>query len=507
MAQWRQFSISIFLICLLEFIFWFYCALSAAGAAEEMYMVKGIETFKQFPGAGGHQRDEAVRHSNAQEAASLVERTYDNHFDEADVHQHELGLFANTSIDGHNAVGRFGVWIAVAVGLLSFKWLFPHFVQKAQELLAHPFELYQMLKFKFAYKVPEFPKNLSEADIFSYQKLPEVSRSFAAVIAELPEELRRPIANFCLVLRGLDTVEDDMSIPLEKKMPELRNFYKHLYEKGWKVSGYGDNKDERDLLERFHFVIDVFLNLKPAYQKVIADVTRRMGEGMAKYAGEKTVVTLDDYNEYCHYVAGLVGIGLSQMFAASGLESEKFGHMDELANSMGLFLQKTNVTRDYLEDVTAVSPRIFYPKDIWGKYAKSIGDLKEPENKETALQCLNEMVTNAMTHINDSLDYMTLLSHPNVFKFCCIPQAMAIATLARIYNNYDVFKKAVKIRKGEAVQIMMYGGDYETIISYFVKYIKEMEDKIPAEDPNTEKMRHFIAVARERIAKGRGRQQ
>jgi hypothetical protein len=109
-----------------------------------------------------------------------------------------------------------------------------------------------------------------------------------------------------------------------------------------------------------------------------------------------------------------------------------------------------------------------------GKYAKSIGDLKEPENKETALQCLNEMVTNAMTHINDSLDYMTLLSHPNVFKFCCIPQAMAIATLARIYNNYDVFKKAVKIRKGEAVQIMMYGGDYETIISYFVKYIKEV---------------------------------
>lgn len=93
-------------------------------------------------------------------------------------------------------------------------------------------------------QVPEFPKNLSEADIFSYQKLPEVSRSFAAVIAELPEELRRPvlphppgpklrwflhsltitflctqqIANFCLVLRGLDTVEDDMSIPLEKKV-------------------------------------------------------------------------------------------------------------------------------------------------------------------------------------------------------------------------------------------------------------------------------------------------
>jgi len=179
--------------------------------------------------------------------------------------------------------------------------------------------------------------------------------------------------------------------------------------------------------------------------------------------------------------------------------------MDELANSMGLFLQKTNITRDYLEDVTAVNPRIFYPKDIWyafcrvcvscvscrvcgaltnrsarrGKYAKNIGDLKEPENKEQALQCLNEMVTNAMAHINDCLDYMMLLTHPNVFKFCGLPQAMAIATLARIYNNYDVFKREVKIRKGEAVQIMMYGGDYETIISYFVQYIKEVRARPP----------------------------
>jgi hypothetical protein len=49
------------------------------------------------------------------------------------------------------------------------------------------------------------------------------------------------------------------------QMPELRNFYKHLYEKGWNVSGYGDNKDERDLLERFHYIIDVFLALKPEY--------------------------------------------------------------------------------------------------------------------------------------------------------------------------------------------------------------------------------------------------
>lgn len=37
-----------------------------------------------------------------------------------------------------------------------------------------------------------------------------------------------------------------------------------------------------------------------------------MGEGMADFI-EKDVLTIADYDLYCHYVAGLVGIGLSQV--------------------------------------------------------------------------------------------------------------------------------------------------------------------------------------------------
>ena len=57
---------------------------------------------------------------------------------------------------------------------------------------------------------------------------------------------------------------------------------------------------------------------------------------------------------YCHYVAGLVGIGLSQLFASADLESPEFGNMEGLSNHMGLFLQKTNIIRDYLEDINEV---------------------------------------------------------------------------------------------------------------------------------------------------------
>ena len=45
---------------------------------------------------------------------------------------------------------------------------------------------------------------------------------------------------------------------------------------------------------------------------VIADITRRMGAGMAKYI-ERDVESVGDYDEYCHFVAGLVGVGLSQV--------------------------------------------------------------------------------------------------------------------------------------------------------------------------------------------------
>lgn len=66
--------------------------------------------------------------------------------------------------------------------------------------------------------------------------------------------------------------------------------------------------------------------------------------------------------QYCHYVAGLVGIGLSRLFSASGLEDPICGEDTVLSNSLGLFLQKTNIIRDFLEDLR--EGRVFWPKEV-----------------------------------------------------------------------------------------------------------------------------------------------
>lgn len=65
-------------------------------------------------------------------------------------------------------------------------------------------------------------------------------RSFAVVIQQLPNPLRDAICVFYLVLRGLDTVEDDMAIPDSVKLPALRSFHEKIYQRC--VGGVGGGR-------------------------------------------------------------------------------------------------------------------------------------------------------------------------------------------------------------------------------------------------------------------------
>ena len=56
---------------------------------------------------------------------------------------------------------------------------------------------------------------------------------------------------------------------------------------------------------------------------------------------------------------------------------------------------------------------------------------------------------------------------------------MAIATLERCYDNYDVFKRVVKIRKGETVKMMMEAtnvNSVKAIMSHFVQKVRHTAD-------------------------------
>jgi len=299
------------------------------------------------------------------------------------------------------------------------------------------------------------------------------------VIQQLDNPLRDAICVFYLVLRGLDTVEDDMALSNDVKLPALLSFHEKIYERGFSMNcGYGHYVR---LMEQFGTVVDVFLGLDPGFQEVIADITARMGQGMADFI-QKEVVSVEDYDLYCHYVSGLVGIGLSQLFASSGLEATSFARSEAMSNHMGLFLQKANIIRDYLEDIQEEpAPRMFWPRDIWGRYAERLEDFQSPAHRTAALHCLNHMVTDALRHLPHCITYMSKLRDPQVFRFCAIPQIMAMGTLSLLYNNGRVFEGVVKLRRGLTARVFDEVYSMSDVFSWYVNFLEQLQAKVERE--------------------------
>lgn len=51
---------------------------------------------------------------------------------------------------------------------------------------------------------------------------------------------------------------------------------------------------------------------------------------------------------------------------------------------------------------------------------------------------------------------------------------MAIATLAACYNNKQVFRGVVKIRKGQAVSLMMDATNIQAVKAIMYQYVEEV---------------------------------
>ncbi|KAK2997351.1 hypothetical protein RJ639_024768 [Escallonia herrerae] len=349
-------------------------------------------------------------------------------------------------------------------------------------ILKNPDDFYPLLKLKMAARHAEKQIPPEPHWAFCYTMLHKVSRSFGLVIQQLHTQLRDAVCIFYLVLRALDTVEDDTSIATEIKIPILMAFHRHIYDRDWHFAC--GTKEYKVLMDEFHHVSTAFLELGSGYQEAIEDITMRMGAGMAKFIC-KEVETIDDYDEYCHYVAGLVGLGLSKLFHASGAEDLA---SDSLSNSMGLFLQKTNIIRDYLEDINEIpKSRMFWPREIWSKYVNKLEDLKNEENSVKAVQCLNDMVTNALIHVEDCLTYMSALKDPANFRFCAIPQIMAIGTLALCYNNIMVFRGVVKMRRGLTAKVIDRTKTMSDVYRAFFDFSSMLKSKVDKNDPNATK--------------------
>jgi farnesyl-diphosphate farnesyltransferase len=283
------------------------------------------------------------------------------------------------------------------------------------------------------------------------------------------------------VLRGLDTIEDDENLDEKLKLSYLSTFHEDIENSDFVVKNVGKGM-YKTLLEEFPRVLSVYLRLDSKYKAIIKDITKQMALGMHEFI-RKDVDSIKDYNHYCHYVAGTVGQGLSRIFVQYRLtDFNDFEKEVDLSNEMGLFLQKVNIIRDFIQDI--YEERVFWPKAVWSKYVDSLEEFKKKENISLAVKCANDLIKDAMKHIPYCLIYMKRVYEEEqkkktqgLFTFCAIPQVMAIATLAEIYNNPKMFEGVVKISKGATCRIVMETKNIENVYDFFNEYLLAFEKK------------------------------
>ena len=312
--------------------------------------------------------------------------------------------------------------------------------------------------------------------------LPGVSRSFALVIRWLPRGVDDAVMTAYLLCRIADTIEDAvLAVDVRRRL--LAGFAASLEGGRPEMPAGGFPPGYRRLLDRVEDVLAGFRSLAPKARGVIAAAVREMCEGMSKWCGRE-IRTIADQNEYCYYVAGLVGRMLTGLFHAYGLvDARRRERLDEYAVEFGLALQKVNVIRDIRDDLG--EGRCFWPEEVLARQGLTRETLLKPANAARAVAAMDELIRDVWRYTEASVRYLTLLPvlQWRLRIFCAIPLFMAVATMGACWKNTDVFHAArpVKITSRQArwiiVRSMAFGPVNRLVESWYRRWQRNAETK------------------------------
>jgi farnesyl-diphosphate farnesyltransferase len=268
--------------------------------------------------------------------------------------------------------------------------------------------------------------------------LPRVSRSFAMVIRWLPRPLDDAVMTAYLLCRIADTLEDS-PLPADERRRLLSRFAGSLDSGRPEMPPAGASPAYACLTDKADEILACYRALPADARAVLRGAVTRMCEGMSKWC-DREIATLADQNEYCWYVAGLVGLLLTDLFRLTGHVSERDAALlRPLAPDFGLALQKVNILRDLRSDLE--ERRCYWPTQILARHGLTPAALLLPQNLSRSLAAMRELVADQWSYLETALRYLTLLplGEWRIRIFCAIPLFMAVATLRRCEDNAEVF--------------------------------------------------------------------
>lgn len=212
---------------------------------------------------------------------------------------------------------------------------------------------------------------MSQTDFYQ-SHLNRVSRSFAYCIGNLNAPLKAWVGLTYLICRVLDTVEDAPwrhELDQQKHFDRFNDFLLKQPDKE-DVEQWSSHfpasipEGERLLLKDSHRLFEDLHDSPESVKTIIQQMVVSMSQGMKHFSHSKTrndgvlkLRTLKEVNQYCFFVAGVVGEALARLVEHVEPQFKAAKHRILDAHHFGLFLQKVNLLKDQKND--AVEGREF----------------------------------------------------------------------------------------------------------------------------------------------------
>jgi farnesyl-diphosphate farnesyltransferase len=291
--------------------------------------------------------------------------------------------------------------------------------------------------------------------------LPGVSRTFALTIPQLPGELRTAITNAYLLCRSADTIEDEVSLTVDEKQHFHDRFVAVVEGKDSPAEFAAEleprlsaatSTAERELIIELPTVIAVTRAFAVPQRAAIERCVRIMCAGMPPFQRRTRLGGLADVEEldqYCYCVAGVVGEMLTDLFCAySPAIEEQRSVLAPLATSFGQGLQMTNIIKDLWAD--RQRGVCWLPRDIFRRAGVDLETLTAGRDGEALTVGLDELIGIAHAHLRDALTYTLAIPtrETGVRRFCLWALGLAVLTLRKIHHNADFLAgRSVKVSR------------------------------------------------------------
>jgi len=305
---------------------------------------------------------------------------------------------------------------------------------------------------------------MNSKEQYCVDMLPRVSRTFAPTIRMLPKGLSLQVTVAYLLCRIADTVEDSAALSIDDKKHMLDSYaeiFRNLDNEAEYINYFmsmvprlPQQCPDDELVYNLQTVHEVFGTFSPIMRHHISRWVIEMSQGMGKYAQSALkkrftfLDTMNELDEYTYYVAGTVGYLLTELFSyySNRITPAIKSKLEGLAESFGKGLQLVNIIRDMKNDL--VRGQSYIPEELLLKYNLDRESIFREENSEQAEALFNELIKNAVNHLDNALAYILHIpkDERRIRLFCMLPLFWAMRTLQTIQENTLGLLKNDKIK-------------------------------------------------------------